>query len=77
MANIYKYMLISEAVISVLLITLILVQGKGAGLSDVFGGGGTSYSTKRGFEKKLHYITIFIATAFLVLGVLLLIFKGK
>lgn len=75
MKDLYKILLISEAIVSLLLIVLILVQGKGAGLSDVFGGGGASYSSKRGFEKKLHYFTVLLGVLFLGIGLGILIYK--
>lgn len=54
---------IAQIVISILLVGAILLQQKGGGLGNAFGGLGTSYHTKRGFEK-----IIFIST--IVLGVL-------
>lgn len=49
---------------SVLLIVVILLQQKGSGLSGVFGGSSNIYSTKRGFDKILHYATIILACIF-------------
>lgn len=58
---------IIQAVISVLLITSILLQNRGTGLSETFGGGGgnSSYQTKRGFDKFLFRFTIVLCAAFL------------
>jgi len=40
------------------------MQSKGAGLSSVLGGSGAIYSTKRGVEKMLFYVTIVTAILF-------------
>lgn len=45
---------------AVLLILLILVQGRGAGLSSPFGGSGETFQTRRGLEKVFYYLTIFV-----------------
>jgi preprotein translocase subunit SecG len=48
-------------IISLLLILVILVQSKGAGLSATFGGTNEIYRTKRGADKVLHLATIILA----------------
>lgn len=55
---------IAQIVTSVLLVGAILLQQKGGGLGSAFGGLGTSYHTKRGFEKVLFILTIVLATLF-------------
>lgn len=55
-----------QVFVSVILIAVILVQQRGAGLSGVFGGGLASYYTKRGFEKILFIATIILAVLFIV-----------
>jgi preprotein translocase subunit SecG len=60
----------TQIIVSVALIILIAIQQRGAALGAGFGGGGESYSTKRGAQKKIYYATIVLATIFLVLGVL-------
>lgn len=57
-----------QMIVSVLLIIAILLQNKGAGLSETFGGGaggGNVYQTKRGFDKFLFAATIVLAVLFL------------
>lgn len=61
--------------ISILLIITVLLQGKGAGLSNVFGGASAIHQTKRGFDKFLHIVTIILAIIFLSLALLNLILK--
>ena len=67
-----------QIIISVLLITGVLLQQRGTGLSSAFGGGGGDggnvYATRRGAQRFLFYGTIglailFLGTAFLQLFV--------
>lgn len=60
---------IAQILVSVLLITAILLQQRGSGLSSVFGGSGTIYRTKRGLEKGLFYLTIILVLLFVAIGV--------
>lgn len=65
-----NYLNIAQIVLAVLLIIAILIQGRGVGLSGVFGGEGNIFRTKRGFEKILHYTTIGLAAAFFFIALL-------
>ncbi|PIP18000.1 MAG: preprotein translocase subunit SecG [Parcubacteria group bacterium CG23_combo_of_CG06-09_8_20_14_all_35_9] len=56
---------IIQIVVAILLITAILLQSKGAGLSATFGGEGNIYRTKRGAEKILFIATVVLAVIFL------------
>ena len=47
-----------------LLALLILLQRRGTGLSSSFWGGGETFQTRRGFEKLLLYLTIFVLVLF-------------
>ena len=65
---------IAQIIISAILIAAIILQQRGAALGSGFGGeGGTFYSTRRGMEKWVYWITIISAAAFLILSVLNLI----
>lgn len=55
---------IIEIVISILLMLAVLVQNKGTGLSETFGGQGAVYQTKRGAEKFIFYATIILGILF-------------
>jgi len=55
---------ISQIMISVLLIFAVLLQQRGTGLGGIFGGEGSNYHTKRGFEKTLFISTIVLAVLF-------------
>lgn len=65
---------IAQIVLAVILILIVLLQQKGAGLSGVFGGSSNIYSTKRGIDKILHYTTIIVSILFFVLSLLRLVF---
>lgn len=69
--NLYN---IFQLILAVLLIIVVLLQQKGGGLGGVFGGSSNVYSTKRGVDKTLHYITIVLGTLFFGLALVRLIF---
>lgn len=60
----------AHIVVAVLLIAAILLQNRGAGLGQTFGGDSAIFRTKRGLEKRLHQATILLAVLFLTLAVL-------
>ena len=65
-----RFIDIAQIVVAILLITAILLQAKGTGLSGVFGGEGNVYRTKRGFEKILFYSTIVLSVLFFGIAIL-------
>ena len=58
-----------QIVISVLLVTVILLQVRGQG-GGLFGASDGSYRTRRGLEKALFQFTIFLAAVFLATSIL-------
>lgn len=64
---------IIQMVLGILLIVLILLQSKGAGLGSAFGGDMGFYRTKRGFEKLLFNATIVTVSLFIVTSIIELI----
>lgn len=64
---------IAQLIVSVLLVASILLQQKGAGLSEAFGGSGIVYQTRRGFEKFLFWGTVVLAALFFGLGIAVII----
>ena len=65
---------IFQIIIAIILIAVILMQNRGGGLSNVFGGGsGNVYMTKRGMEKKLFIATIVLSTIFLLSSLVIVI----
>lgn len=59
-----KTILILQAVVSVVLVIVILMQNRGEGLGAIGGDFGGSYHTKRGFEKFLTRSTVVLAVLF-------------
>ncbi len=60
--------LIAQSIISVVLVVLILLQQRGTALGSAFGGGGESYSTRRGAQKYIFWATIIFTVIFLGLA---------
>lgn len=73
--NIQNIINIVQLVISTLLILSILLQSRGAGLSGTFGGDSAVYTTRRGPEKLLYWITLILALIFVGLTIANLIIK--
>mgnify|MGYP001571691722 CR=1 FL=1 len=70
-ANFYN---IIQFILAAMLVTAILLQQKGTGLSGVFGGSSNIYSTKRGVDRILYLFTIAISIVFFSLSLARLVF---
>lgn len=66
METISGFLPIVQIIISIILIVVILMQNRGAGLGGVFGGSSGAFRTKRGIENTLHILTIVFSVLFLV-----------
>ncbi|MEK7077345.1 MAG: preprotein translocase subunit SecG [Patescibacteria group bacterium] len=65
---------ILQIIVAIVLVALILLQERSAGLSGIFGGGGGGfYQTRRGFEKLIFWGTIVSAVVFAGLAILQLV----
>ncbi|MFH1232819.1 MAG: preprotein translocase subunit SecG [Patescibacteria group bacterium] len=72
-----KNIQIFQMVIAILLAISILMQSRGTGLGNVFGGSSNVYRTKRGIEKKLFIVTIILAVLFFLISLAnMIIHKG-
>ncbi|MBI4095160.1 MAG: preprotein translocase subunit SecG [Candidatus Liptonbacteria bacterium] len=61
---------ILHIIVSVLLIALILIQERSAGLSSLFGGEGFGfYQTRRGLEKIAFWSTVGLIVLFVLLSI--------
>ncbi len=60
-----------ELVLSVLLSLLILLQHRASGLSSTFGGSGAIVVQRRGAERALYQLTIYVSVAFFLIPVIL------
>ena len=73
--DIQKIIVVIQLVLAVFLMLAILLQSRGAGLSGTFGGDSAIYTTRRGAEKLLYWITIILAVIFVFLALISLILK--
>jgi protein translocase SecG subunit len=61
---------IIQIILSVVIITLILLQERSSGMSGLLGGSGEGYyQARRGMEKLIFYSTIILTVAFIALAV--------
>jgi preprotein translocase subunit SecG len=63
------FLSIAQIVLGIALIAGVLLQSKGEELGGVFGGQQGVYQTRRGVDRLLFTITIFIAIAFFALAI--------
>ncbi len=63
-------LLIGNIILSVLIVVLILIQGRGAGLGSAWGGGGEMFQTRRGIEKLTLRLTVVLIAAFFILSLI-------
>ncbi len=70
-----KIISIVQVVVSVLLLLSILLQSRGAGLGSAFGGDSAVYTTRRGPEKFLYWLTVILAVIFVGLAIASLLVK--
>jgi protein translocase SecG subunit len=68
-----NYLFIAQIFVSVFLIVSILLQKRGTALGSALGGGGASYFTRRGFEKKIFWSTCISGGLFIILALLNLV----
>ena len=59
---------VSQIIVSLILISLILLQAKGSGLGSTFGGQSQAYHSKRGVEKVVFYSTIAAGIIFVIIS---------
>jgi len=70
----HKLLVIFQVVSAVLVMIVILMQGRGTSLGEAFGGSNVFHGARRGAEKSLFIITIVIAVFFIVFSILQLFF---
>lgn len=61
--------------ISVLLIGVILVQNRSAGLGGAFGGSGSGFHIRRGGEKRIFQATVILGVLFILTAIAHLFLK--
>jgi len=67
-----KILSIVQIVVCSLLVLSVLLQNRAEGLGQMFGGGGEIFRTKRGLEKFLYYLTIFLIAVLVVTSLVIL-----
>lgn len=65
--------LVAQVVVSIALVSAILLQARGTGLSATFGGDSTAYRSRRGLEQTLFRLTIILAGAFVAISLLIVV----
>ena len=68
---------ILQLVVAGLLIAAILIQRRGSGLGEVFGGGGAVYRTKRGAEKMIVRGTVVLIVLMVLLALAAIFIENK
>ena len=63
-----SFLHIAQVLVSILLVTIILIQIRGQG-SGFFGSGQASFRTRRGVERTLFQFTIVLAVLFTLLAI--------
>ncbi len=59
-----------QIILGILLILVIIIQQKGAGMGSVFGADMGFYRTKRGAEKMLFFATIVLSVVFVLSSII-------
>jgi len=65
-----------QILVSIGLIASILMQARGAGLGQIFGGDSSVYRSRRGVEKRLYQFTIALGVLFVVFSIITFRFTG-
>jgi preprotein translocase subunit SecG len=71
------YLQIVDVIIAILLIVTVLLQQRGSGLGDAFGADSAVYTSRRGVEKVLFYLTIVFGVTFVALAILQLVINKQ
>lgn len=59
---------IINIILSIAIVALILIQGRGAGMGNAWGGGGESFQTRRGVEKITLRLTVICIILFFIVS---------
>lgn len=68
-------MIVIQVIVALLIIGLVLLQQRGTGLGSAWGGTKMSYSTKRGAERVVFFLTIIFTILFVLLALVNLFVK--
>jgi len=70
-----NFLLFANIILSALVVILILIQGRGAGLGSAWGGGGAMFQTRRGVEKLTLRLTVILILLFFAISMINLFVK--
>lgn len=59
---------LTQLILSIIIISLILLQAKGTGLGTAFGGQSGTYHSKRGVEKVIFSLTLALVALFVIIA---------
>lgn len=65
-----KFLPFAQIIVAIFLIISILLQQRGGALGSLFGESGGFYATRRGFEKKIFWLTVVLGILFILLAIL-------
>ncbi len=65
---------VGQILVSIALITAILLQARGVGLSGTFGGDSAVYRSRRGVERRLWQFTLVLLVLFIIFALAAFIF---
>ncbi|MFC2043864.1 preprotein translocase subunit SecG [Chloroflexota bacterium] len=68
----HTYFNIAQIILSVAVILAVLIQVRGGGLGGIFGQPSAVFRTKRGVEKTLFRLTIFLVVLFIIISLIAL-----
>ena len=68
-------LLLLNIIVATVIVVLILMQGKGAGLGNAWGGSGEMFQTRRGVEKITLKLTVFFICVFFLISIIALFVK--
>jgi preprotein translocase subunit SecG len=67
---------VGQIIVSIALITSILMQARGTGLSGTFGGDSAVYRSRRGVERRLWQFTVLLLVLFVLFALVAFVFVG-
>ena len=65
-----SYLYFVQILVCIVLVVIILLQTKGAGLGGIFGRQVSVFRTRRGMERTLFQLTIILAVIFLIISMI-------
>ncbi len=70
------YINIAMIIVSILLIALVIIGARNSQVGNVFGGDSPVYHTRRGVERTLFNVTVWVSVIFFALAILSVLAAG-